>query len=72
MIWTKEPGAPGLYLVVFKGERTAANYNPGPHPDGSIPIFPVDLIGSDSSFMVGEITAWCRIPDPPPLPPELQ
>lgn len=72
MNWTEEPAEPGLYLVMFRGNLTAAQLEPSCHEDGSPNIYRVNLIGSDDCFRVAKITAWCRIPDPPPLPAELQ
>jgi hypothetical protein len=71
MEWTKEPDGAGWYYVVHKGVRTVGRYDPR-EADGAVRLFPVNLVGLHATFAVAEITAWCRIPDPPPVPPDLQ
>jgi hypothetical protein len=71
MTWSKEPDGAGWYYVVHKGMRTVGRYDPL-EADGTARRYPVSLVRSGATLMVAEITAWCRIPDPPPIPPDLQ
>jgi hypothetical protein len=71
MIWTKQPGGAGWHYVVHKGVQTVGRYDPR-EADGTVRLFPVNLVDLHATFTVAEITAWCRIPDPPPIPAELQ
>lgn len=71
MTWSKEPGGAGWYYVVHKGVRTVGRYDPT-EADGTVRLYPVSRVGSDATFTGSEITVWCRIPDPPPLPADLQ
>jgi hypothetical protein len=71
MTWSKDPDGAGWYYVVHKGVRTVGRYDPL-EADGTVRRYPVSLVRSGATLMVAEITAWCRIPDPPPVPLDLQ